>query len=88
MKEFKHITKHESVLIGSAVQDLETGHHLLYQRSKSQFDMIREVVDAKKSENPDDRQKEILELMRIRTDYDYAKENDVLSDDHIKWKDS
>ena len=64
----------EVKLIQYAACDLETGHHLLYKRSKQEIDMIQEVCETLKTpaEKRSERQKEIYEEYLLCTDYEYA----------------
>ncbi len=69
------MTELEKKLICKAAMDLETGHHLLYERSGNEISMINEVLEtlATPIELMSDRQKEIYEEYRLCTDYDYWK---------------
>lgn len=66
----------EKKLICKAAMDLETGHHLIYERSGNEILMINEVLEmlATPDELMSDRQKEIYEEYRLCTDYEYWKE--------------
>ena len=69
------MTELEKELICKAAMDLETGHHLLYERSGDEISMINEVLEtlATPIELMSDRQKEIYEEYRLCTDYNYWK---------------
>ena len=91
MKEFKHITKSESIELCGASCDLESGNYLIRKRTQERLNAIHEILEAESAENPTDRQQEIMEWQKVCTDYFYAKKNGYLDvDDHIidiKWKD-
>lgn len=74
MKDFKTITKNESYQLCAAFLTLETGSYLL-RDSKDERILIHEIIEAESVENQTERQKEILELKKVCTDYFYAKEN-------------
>ena len=84
MKEFKHITKSESIELCGASCDLESGNYLIRKRTQERLNTIQEILEAERAENQTDRQKEILEWQKVCTDYFYAKKNGYLDvDDHI-----
>ena len=91
MKEFKHITKSESIELCGASCDLESGNYLIRERNQERLNTIQEILEAERAENPTDKQKEILEWQKVCTDYFYAKKNGYLDvEDHIidiNWKD-
>lgn len=90
MKEFKHITKSESIEFCGASCDLESGNYLIRKRTQERLNAIQKILEAERAENPTDRQKEILEWHKVCSDYFYAKKNGYLDvEDHvinIKWK--
>ena len=90
MKEFKHITKSESIELCGAFCDLESGNYLIRKRTQERLNTIQEILEAERTENPNDKQKEILEWQKVCTDYFYAKKNGYLDvEGHvidIKWK--
>lgn len=91
MKEFKYLTKSESLEFCGAVCDIETGNYLINKRPKERLHVIQELIEALNADNPNERQSEIIEWQKVCTDYFYAKENGYL--DHndrvadIQWKD-
>ena len=92
MKEFKHITKSESIELCDASCDLESGNYLIRERTQERLNTIKEILEAERTENPTDRQKEILEWYKVCSDYFYAKKNGYLDVEgnvvDIKWKDN
>lgn len=90
MKEFKHITKSESIELCGASCDLESGNYLIRKRTQERLNTIQEILEAERAENPTDRQKEILEWYKVCSDYFYAKKNGYLDVEdnviNIKWK--
>ena len=76
MKEFKHITKSESIELCDASCDLESGNYLIRERTQERLNTI----------------KEILEWHKVCSDYFYAKKNGYLDVEgnvvDIKWKDN
>lgn len=89
MKEFKHITKSESIEFCGASCDLESGNYLIRKRTQKRLNAIQKILEAERAENPTDRQKEILEWHKVCSDYFYAKKNGYIDDDgkffDIKW---
>lgn len=74
---FHRIRKSEIYDLARAFTDLETGNHLLCPRSTEEIDAINEVCDLyEKSESlRTERDKEIMFLMRLCTDYEWCVAN-------------
>lgn len=67
------MTKEERTLVCKAVMDLETGHHLLYPRTKEEKEMVAELdlaISTPAAER-NARQKELFEEYRRCTEQDY-----------------
>ena len=69
------MTPKEISLIEKAACDLQTGNHLIRERTDEEYAMIGEVILALSTPKVrlTERQKEILEHYRLCTDYDYWK---------------
>ena len=46
MKEFKHITKSESIEFCGASCDLESGNYLIRKRTQERLNTIQEILEA------------------------------------------
>ena len=92
MKKFKTLTKKDSDNLCSASTDILTGGYLLSDRSYETRKAINEIFVAINANDPDQRQKDVVEWFKVCTDYYYAKENGYIDDEgnivEIKWKDS
>ena len=75
MISFKHINKEDREKYCQALSDLESGNHLIHYRDKGQLKAIHDIVKAERAEKPTKRQYEILEWIRVCSDYNYAKDN-------------
>ena len=67
------MTKEERTLVCKAVMDLETGHHLLYPRTKEEKEMVAELdlaISTPAAER-NARQKELFEEYRRCTEPEY-----------------
>ena len=67
------MTKEERTLVCKAVMDLETGHYLLYPRTKEEKEMVEELnlaISTPAAER-NARQKEIFEEYRRCTEPEY-----------------
>ena len=86
MIDFKHLTKEDKEMYCKASGDLESGNYLIRYRSKEDLQAIQDVIDARNTAFPTDRQAEILEWTKVCSDYFYAKENGYLDEnEHIKF---
>lgn len=90
MKEFKYLTKKESKDLCYATTDIENGNYLIKRCSNNKLLVIHALVDAINANDPDERQKEIIEWHKVCSDYYYAKKKEYIDDDgkffEIKWK--
>ena len=73
----ERLTENEKLLISQAVCDLESGNHLLRERTVEQKKMISEVCIAIDTDERkrDDRQTLIVEQVKMCTDPDYKPQN-------------
>ena len=72
-----HLTDEERTLVSQAAADLESGNHLLHERTEAERAMLSELavtLDTPKWER-NERQLEIAEVYKLCTDYDYAKKH-------------
>lgn len=65
------LTEKEKELISRIGCDLQTGNHLLRPRSEEYWAFGKEFAEACITQNPDGKQKEMLEYYRQCTDYSY-----------------
>jgi len=74
---FHYIKKNEISLFSRAFTDLETGNHLLCKRSPEQISAINEVCNLWENDESQrtERDKEILLLEKLCTDYYWCVDN-------------
>lgn len=80
MMKFKHLNEFDREKYCQASCDLESGNYLHYYRNVDELNSIQEVVEAENAIDPTDRQLEILEWVKVCSDYDYARENGYLDE--------
>lgn len=67
------LTEQEKEHLSRIGMDLQTGNHLLYPRSEEYRAFSKEFAEAYITQNPNEKQKEILEYYHQCTDYFYWK---------------
>lgn len=67
------LAEKEKELISRIGCDFQTGNHLLYPRSEEYRAFSKEFAEAYITQNPNEKQKEILEYYHQCTDYFYWK---------------
>ena len=80
MIDFKHLDKDDRSRYCQAACDLESGNYLINYRDRSELLAIQDVIDARNTKNPTEKQLEILEWTKACSDYDYANEHGYLDE--------
>ena len=65
------LTEQEKEHLSRIGMDLETGNHFLFPRSREYWDFHRTFLEAMRSKEPTEKQKEIREYYKQCTNYDY-----------------